>query len=88
MICNQSTELLNEWNAKITGGLLNSAYVLDSTRSTLVAEKFDGQTYSRIHRRGEHLILEERAKGSMYPRCWEISQDFSGLEAEFKNKFG
>lgn len=77
----QSIILLSEWNATAKN-MLNPSYVLDSSRSTQVAEKFDGNTYSRIHRaNNDSLILEERAVGSMYPSCWLIEQDFSDLEA-------
>ncbi len=79
----QSINLLSEWNA-IAGDMLNASYALRSDRCTQVAEVFDGVTYSRIHRANNgDLMLEERAKGAMYPSCWLITQDFSELEAAF-----
>lgn len=77
----QSQSLLSEWNAS-TKEMLNADYALRSDRCKQVAEKFNGVTYSRIHRvNNGGLMLEERAKGSMYPSCWLIEQDFSDLEA-------
>lgn len=82
----QSAALLAEWNAKPLE-MLNASYALQSNRCTQIAEMFDGSTYSRIHRATNgSLILEERAKGSMYPSCWLIEQDFSELEAAFNQK--
>ncbi len=82
----QSISLLNEWNAKAKE-MLNAEYVLSSHRCRQVDEKFDGITYSRIHRSTNgSLMLEERAKGSMYPSCWLIEQDFSELEALLKTR--
>jgi len=84
----QSEELLIEWNARV-GSMLNASYVLKSEKSTLIEEKKDGETYSRVHRMTNGtLILEERAYGSMYPRVWEMIQDFSEMEALFQQKQG
>jgi hypothetical protein len=81
----QSINLLKEWNATAKE-MLNASYALRSERCKQVAELFDGQTYSRIHRANNgDLMLEERAKGSMYPSCWLIEQDFSEMEAALKN---
>lgn len=83
---NQSISLLNEWNATAKE-MLNAGYALKSDRCKQVAEKFDGETYSRIHRASNgDLMLEERANGSMYPSCWLIVQDFSELEKAFESK--
>lgn len=79
----QTQELIKEWNGTI--GNMLTEYVLKNC-AVQVAEKFDGKTYSRIHRRGKMLIVEEREKGSMYPRLWEMTQDFSDLEIEFQNR--
>ncbi len=80
----QSESLLIEWKATAKE-MLNASYVLRSDRCTQVAERFDGITYSRIHRMtGGDLVLEERAKGSMYPSCWLIVQDFSEMEEALK----
>lgn len=77
----QSINLLSEWNATAKE-MLNADYALRSDRCNQVAEKFDGLTYSRIHRANNgDLMLEERTKGAMYPSCWLIEQDFSDLEA-------
>lgn len=80
----QSKNLLTEWTATAKH-MLNASYALNSCRCTQVAEKFDGIFYSRIHRATDgSLMLEERSKGSMYPSCWLIEQDFSELEAALK----
>lgn len=80
----QSIALLAEWNATAKD-MLNASYALRSENCTQVAESFDGNTYSRIHRATNgSLILEERAKGSMYPSCWVVEQDFGELEAAFQ----
>jgi hypothetical protein len=80
----QSANLLAEWNAKPLE-MLNASYALNSSRCMQVVERFDGSTYSRIHRANNgSLMLEERAKGEMYPSCWLIEQDFSDLEKEFE----
>ena len=82
----QSLTLLNEWNAKAVS-MLNASYVLDSSRATQLVEIFDGQTFSRIHRLNSGvLILEEREKGAMYARAWEIKQEFTELEEEFQKR--
>lgn len=79
----QSLTLLADWNATAKD-MLVAEYALKSDRCKQVAELFDGTTYSRIHRANNgSLMLEERAKGSMYPSCWLIEQDFSELEAAF-----
>jgi len=79
----QSIALLSEWNATAKE-MLNASYALKSERCKQVDEKFDGKTYSRIHRATNgDLILEERKKGSMYPSCWLIVQDFSEMETAF-----
>ena len=83
---NQTASLIKEWNGR-AGDMLNSEYVLRSDRATLIEEKFDGLTYSRIHRCvSGKLIVEERSKGAMYARTWELIQDFSELEAEFQRR--
>lgn len=82
----QSKDLLLQWNASAKE-MLNASYALKSERCKMVDEKFDGQTYSRIHRATNgDLMLEERAKGAMYPSCWLIVQDFSEMEAALINK--
>ena len=82
----QTDKLLIEWNAS-KKHMLNSSYALDSSKCTLIEEKFDGNMFSRIHRRVDGtLILEERVKGSFSPRVWLIEQDFSELEALFIEK--
>ena len=64
--------------------IYRASYALKSERCKQVDEKFDGKTYSRIHRATNgDLILEERKKGSMYPSCWLIVQDFSEMETAF-----
>ena len=80
----QSISLLSEWNATAKD-MLVASYALRSENCKQVAELFDGSTYSRIHRANNgSLMLEERAKGSMYPSCWLIEQDFSEMEAALK----
>lgn len=82
----QSIQLLKEWNA-IAKDMVNASYALDSSRCEMVGEKFNGEYYSRIHRRNNgDLILEERNSGSLYPKVWLIEQDFSDLEAAFQNR--
>ena len=82
----QSINLLKEWDAT-AGDMLNAQYALSSERCFLVGEKFDGVIYSRIHRSSNgSLMLEERAKGSMYPSCWLLTQDFSELESLLNKK--
>lgn len=82
----QSEILLKEWDATAKE-MLNASYALKSDRCTQVDEKFDGLTYSRIHRATNgDLMLEERKAGSMYPSCWLIVQDFSELEAAFNER--
>lgn len=82
----QSIKLISEWNATVKE-MLVSEYALKSDRCKQVAETFDGTTYSRIHRAVDgSLMLEERAKGRMYPSCWLIEQDFSELEMLLNQK--
>jgi len=77
---NQTLVLLGEWNAT-KGNMLNPSYVLSSDRSIQLEEVFNGDLFSRIHRMTNgSLIIEERRKGSMYPKVWEAIQDFSDLE--------
>lgn len=82
----QSLSLLKEWSAT-AGSMLNSEYALKSDRCKMLTERFDGSTYSRIHRAvNGDLMLEEREKGGMYPSCWLLTQDFSELEALLQTK--
>jgi hypothetical protein len=80
----QTEKLVKDWNGSV-GDMLNSIYVLQG--ATQIAEVFDGAFYSRIHRRpGGMLIVEERKKGSMYPKAWELIQDFSEMEEALAKK--
>jgi hypothetical protein len=79
----QTILLAKEWNATI-GAMLNAEAVLKNN-TVQIQELFDGNTYSRVHRKSNGtLYIEEREKGTMYPRVWELFQDFSELEKEFQ----
>ncbi len=79
-------QLLQDWNASIED-MLNSEYVLDSSRSKQLAESFADGIYARIHRfREDFLVLEIRESGAMYAESYKLKQDFSDLEELFKNK--
>lgn len=81
---NQSENLLKDWNAKVENRL-NPSHVLKN--AIQLQEIFNGTIYSRIHRMPNgNLILEEREKGSMYPKVYSLFQDFSDLELLLNQK--
>lgn len=84
-VTQQSQELLKSWRSEIVE-MLNADYVLKSDRCTMIQEEFNGETYSRIHRRSNNqLILEERSKDSFSPRAYLITQDDNAIEQEYQN---
>jgi len=79
----QTVKLVQEWSGVI-GHMVNPSSLENNT--TQVQELFDGKTYSRVHRKGDSkLLVEEREKGSLYPRVWEMTQDFSELDLLLKS---